>query len=112
MRWYHGTTRENWNAIQKEGVLFGRRFIVDNDGNPIKEVSRCTYLTNILKEARCYGNVVLEVDYNPLDNKGKVRKNKRGRPLNNYIPDGWQMRVYEPITIDNVKLIETKENDE
>lgn len=106
MRWYHGTTRENWNAIQKEGVLFGRRFIVDNEGNPIRKVDRCTYLTNSLEEAKCYGGVVLEVEYNPFDENGRIRKGKRGLPTNNYNPDSWQMRVYEPIAIDNVKLLE------
>lgn len=89
-------------------VLFGRRFIIDNEGNPIKEVSRCTYLTNVLKEAKCYGDVVLEVEYNPFNKNGRIKKDKRGRPLNNYNPDSWQMRVYEPIMIDDVKLIETK----
>ena len=23
MKWYHGTSKEKWNLIKKEGVLFG-----------------------------------------------------------------------------------------
>lgn len=95
MKWYHGTTEDNWKTIQKEGILFGRRFVVDNDGKPIKEISRCTYLAADLDEAKKYGNVILQVEYNPLE-----------RPKNNNYVDGcWQMRVYEPIPIENVKQI-------
>lgn len=108
MIWYHGTSKDNWNKIQKEGILWGRRFVTDNDGNIIKEVSRCTYLTPDLEEAKQYGNVILKVEYNPFDAKGRIKKDKR-KPLNNYVPDCWQMRVYEPISIDSIKLI-TMEN--
>ena len=105
MTFYHGTSKEVWDDIQKEGILFGRRFVVDNEGNPIKEVSRCTYLAIDREEAECYGGVLLEVEYNPYNKRGNLKKNKRGRPLNNYSPDSWQLRVYEPIPIENVKLI-------
>jgi RNA:NAD 2'-phosphotransferase (TPT1/KptA family) len=44
MTFFHGTSKENWKTIQEEGVLWGRRYIVDNEGRPVKEVSRCTYL--------------------------------------------------------------------
>ena len=44
MIFYHGTSEENWNAIQKEGILYGRRFVTDSKGNIVKEVDRCTYL--------------------------------------------------------------------
>ena len=33
MKFYHGTSKENWLKIQEEGVLFGRRYVTDNDGN-------------------------------------------------------------------------------
>lgn len=91
MVFYHGTSKENWNAIQKEGILYGRRFITDNKGNITKEVDRCTYLAVDLEEAKCYGDVVLQVEYNPLNSKH-----------NNYKEGCWQVRVYEPIPLSNV----------
>jgi hypothetical protein len=105
MIWYHGTTGENWNKIQEEGILYGRRFVTDNNGNIIKEVDRCTYLTPDIEEAAQYGNIILKVNYNPYNDKGEIKKNKRKHPLNNYVPGCWQMRVYEPINIENITLI-------
>lgn len=84
--WYHGTSIETWEAIQKEGVLWGLR------GGP----SRCTYLAADLEEAKCYGEVVLEIIYNPLEDKGN----------NNYIENCWQMRVYSPISLENIRRIQ------
>ncbi len=95
MIFYHGTNKENWDAIQKEGILWGRRYITDNNGNIIKEVNRCTYLAIDLKEAKCYGNVILQVEYNPFKHKKK----------NNYIDGCWQVRVYEPISISKIQKI-------
>ena len=95
MIFYHGTTKENWNNIQKEGILFGRRYITDNDGNIIKEVSRCTYLALNKEEAKQYGDIILEVEYDPFVNPG----------LNNYTLNCWQVRVYEPIHLTNVKKL-------
>lgn len=92
MIFYHGTSKENWDAIQREGVLFGRRFIVDNEGNTIKEVDRCTYLAVEKDEAKHYGEVVLQVVYDPFT---KPRRN-------NYHEGCWQVRVYEPIPLSNV----------
>lgn len=77
-------------------MLYGRRFIIDNDGKPIKEVDRCTYLAVDLEEAKQYGNVVLKVEYNPFKHPKK----------NNYIERCWQIRVYEPIPIKSIKRIE------
>lgn len=94
MRFYHGTSEENWIAIQKEGILYGRRFVTDSSGNAIKEVDRCTYLAIDKEEAKCYGDVVLEVEYDPFSSEH-----------NNYVEDCWQVRVYEPISIDNIKRI-------
>ncbi len=88
---YHGTSKENWNIIQKEGILYGRRFVVDDKGNVIKEVDRCTYLAIDPEEAKCYGDVVLQVEYNPLSSKH-----------NNYKEGCWQIRVYEPIPLSDV----------
>ena len=95
MIFYHGTNKENWDAIQKEGILYGRRYITDNNGNIINEVSRCTYLATDLEEAKCYGNVILQVEYDPFQHKDK----------NNYINGCWQVRVYEPIPIFKIKEI-------
>jgi len=91
MIFYHGTNKENWEIIKKEGILFGRRI------SPItgKEVSRCTYLAVDKEEAKCYGDIVLQVEYDP-------NKNKK---YNNYCEGCWQLRVYEPISLDNVKMI-------
>ena len=94
MIFYHGTSKENWTAIQQEGFLYGRRYIIDNNGKPIKEVDRCTYLATDLEEAKCYGEVVLQVEYNPFLSK-----------RNNYKDGCWQVRVYEPISIEQIKVI-------
>lgn len=95
MIFYHGTSKENWEAIQKEGVLFGKRYITDNDGNIIKEISRCTYLATDLEEAKRYGDVILQVEYDPLKHEES----------NNYIDGCWQVRVYEPISISKIQEI-------
>ena len=89
MIFYHGTTLENWKLIQEEGILFGKLFVND------KLVSRCTYLATDLEEAKCYGEIILEVEYNPFKRK----------KLNNYVENCWQFRVYEPIPIQNVRKI-------
>lgn len=95
MTFYHGTSKDNWNAIQKEGILYGRRYITDNDGNKLKEVDRCTYLAVDLDEAKCYGNIILRVEYDPFKHKEK----------NNYIDGCWQVRVYEPIPTSKIQEI-------
>lgn len=95
MTFYHGTNKENWEAIQKEGILYGRRYITDNNGNIIKEVSRCTYLATDLEEAKRYGELILQVEYDPFKHKVK----------NNYVDGCWQVRVYEPIPISKIKEV-------
>jgi hypothetical protein len=89
MKFYHGTSRENWEAIQNEGILFGRLLVNNN------LISRCTYLAVDIEEAECYGEVVLEVEYDPYKHK----------KMNNYIEDCWQLRVYEPIPLTDIKVI-------
>jgi len=96
IKFYHGTTKESWEEIQKEGVLWGRRYIVDSEGKIVKEVSRCTYLARNKREAMYYGDVLLEVEYDPFENKKE----------NNYTKGCWQVRVYEPIQIENVKVLD------
>lgn len=90
MKFYHGTTEENYKKILLEGILWGRRSHLGT------ELSRCTYLTDNKAEAQCYGKILLEVEYDPFKNPNK----------NNYIPGCWQFRVYEPIPLDNVKVID------
>ena len=93
MIFYHGTSEENWKKIQNEGILYGRRYVTDSNGNIIKEVDRCTYLAVEKEEAQCYGNVILEVKYNPF----------KSPKHNNYIEGCWQVRVYEPIPLSEIK---------
>ena len=96
-KFYHGTSMENWNKIQEEGVLFGVRQVLNNDGTVCTKYrpSRCTYLACDIEEAKCYGEVVLEVEYDVLKNRDK----------NNWAPDCWQVRVYEPIKTEKIKRI-------
>ena len=61
------------------------------NGNIIKEVYRCTYLAIDLEEAKCYGGVILQVQYDSFSSKH-----------NNYKENCWQIRVYEPIPLSNV----------
>jgi hypothetical protein len=84
MKFYHGTNEETWAKIQQEGVLWGVRPLAP---------SRCTYLATDRAEATTYGNVVLEVEYDP-NNKD-----------DNYHPDAWQLRVYIPILINKLKRL-------
>lgn len=98
MIFYHGTSQENWKAIQQEGCLYGRRYIIDNNGNILKEIDRCTYLATDLKESEQYGDVVLQVEYDPKNSMH-----------NNYIDGCWQLRVYEPIPLSQIKKINTNE---
>ena len=93
MIFYHGTSYENWENIKQEGVLYGRRYVTE--GSQVKEVNRCTYLATDIDEAKCYGNIVLQVEYDPFKHKKR----------NNYIDGCWQIRVYEPIPISNVTQI-------
>ena len=85
MKFYHGTSKKSWDKIQKEGMLWGIR--------PLAK-SRCTYLAVDKAEAEQHGEVVLEVVYEP-------------DPTNdNYFPECWQLRVYTPILINKLKLLE------
>lgn len=96
MIFYHGTSKENWEAIQREGILYGRRYILGENCFPIKEVDRCTYLAVDLEEAKYYGDVVLQVEYDPMKPGSK----------NNYCEGCWQVRVYEPIPLRDINKIE------
>ena len=95
--WYHGMSMQAWQDAQVEGVLFGYRGL---------NISRCTYLTPDPVEASCYGDILLEVQYNPLNHLGRRRRDSCNRILNNYEPECWQMRVYEPILLQQCRLID------
>lgn len=83
MIFYHGTTKDKWVQALKEGMLFGKREGAD----------RCTYLATDIEEAKCYGDVVLTVAYDPTKHPDK----------NNYVDGCWQFRVYEPICLGQIE---------
>ena len=85
MIFYHGTSEENWDKIKQEGILFGER----------ETPSRCTYLATTIEEAEMYGEVVLRVEYEPSKHPKE----------NNYAEGCWQVRVYEPIEINQISRI-------
>lgn len=84
MIFYHGTSTENWQMIKQEGLLWGKR----------DAPSRCTYLAENVNEAAVYGDVVLEIEYNPTDSKY----------CNNWSEGCWQHREYNPIPLTNVRI--------
>jgi len=94
---YHATTKAAWKEIQAEGVLWGRK---NQDNGFGVMMSRVTYLAFDKQNAR-YGNkdgsggwaepeVLLEVEI----------------PEGSYPGDDWQIRYYEPIPINSVKVLE------
>ena len=96
MKFYHWTTQKNWEKIKSEWCLWGvREFEWLN-------AWRCTYLAVDVNEAKQYGDIVLEVEYNPKENPR----------YNNYCKWCWQLRVYEPIPIDKIRLLEDFKDDE
>ena len=76
--WYHGMSKEDLRITVQQGYLYQRR----GEG-----MSPCTYLAKEQKEAEQYGEVLLKVIYNPTLHPS----------MNNYNPESWQIRVYEPI---------------
>lgn len=95
MKLYHGTTKENWDKIKKEGILWGIRgadgFCPD----------RCTYFAIKKEHARVGINqdepeILLEVDYDVEDGAS--------RRVCSLGAGDWQYRIYEPIPIEKVKL--------
>lgn len=100
MKFYHGTTQENWEQIQKDGELYGYDRIWSNDRKTILHEHRVTYLATEKEEAGCYGDVILEVEYNPYDKNAQC----------NHFEEGcWQIRVYEPIPLSNIRRIDMGE---
>lgn len=83
---WHGLDPEEWKRVQEEGILFGNR----------ETASRCTYLATDIEEAMCHGETVLRVEYDPEEHP----------ELNNWTKDCWQVRVYEPIPIESVSVVD------
>lgn len=75
---YHGTNKYGLEETVKQGYLLCKRG---------KGRSPCTYLAVNLEEAKQYGDIILEVEYDPSKNP----------EMNNYQEGCWQCRVYEPI---------------
>ena len=89
MIFYHGTSEKVYKEILDEGILYGKRGYFEG-----KLLDRCTYLAVDKKEAEQYGKIVLQVEYNPYQSTH-----------NNYKEGCWQFRVYEPISIENIKRL-------
>ena len=109
MKFYHGTSKENWNKILNEGVLWGYNMYKNSDGTEYMGY-RYTYLTPCLEIACKYGKVILEIEYEPVGINGKA--------IDNYcfeheIPEEerkkgaicWQFSVFIPIDLKNVKRL-------
>jgi hypothetical protein len=109
MKFYHGTSEKTWMAIQREGVLWGYNMYKEPDGT-IRRGYRYTYLTPEIDVAKGYGDIILEVEYEPIG--------VDGRDIDNYcfeheIPEEerkagatcWQFSVFVPISIDKIRRI-------
>ena len=107
MKFYHGTSKKNWNKILMEGVLWGYNIYKNPDGTEYMGY-RYTYLTPCIEIAIKYGNVILEIEYEPVG--------VNGRGIDNYcfeyeIPEEerkqgaicWQFSVFVPINLKNVR---------
>jgi hypothetical protein len=90
LTFYHGLSKEKWLKTIEKGYL-----LHDRKSKEYPNASSVVYLTTTKKEAMCYGEVLLEVKYNPFKNP----------KLNNYQNDCWQLRVYEQIELSNIKKI-------
>jgi hypothetical protein len=102
MKFYHGTSQECWQKIQKEGVLWGTPSWNPTWGN--SKPFRYTYLTPHKEIAKAYGKILLEVEYEPVGIDGRGIDNYGFDP-----PLGqtcWQFSVFIPILLDKIKLIE------
>lgn len=106
MKFYHGTSKDNWEKIKQEGVLWGGCTFHATNG---RSGYRYTYLTPHIEVAEAYGDVILEVEYSP---KG-VSIGKDNYYFEHEIPEEerahgatcWQFSVFIPIEINKVKQI-------
>ncbi len=98
MKLYHGTSKENWEKIQKDGYLFGKRS--EADRNKFGGPEYCNYLSKKKGMAQPYGGVMLVVEwaFGQVDDEDE--------PVDSYKKDSWQSMVYIPIPIKNIEKIE------
>ena len=82
MKFYHGTSQYGLQETLRQGYLLHKRATKSNPN-----MSPCTYLAVDIEEAKQYGDIILEVRYDPSVNPD----------MNNYQKGCWQLRVYEPI---------------
>ena len=109
MKFYHGTSRENWNKILDEGVLWGYRTYKNLDGTEYNRY-RYTYLTPNIEIACMYGNTIIEVQYNPVGVDGNIIDNYC---FEHQIPEEErrngskciQFSVFVPIDLKNIKRL-------
>ena len=111
MTFYHGTTEENWEKIQKEGVLWGYNTYLDKNGKPYRSY-RYTYMSPDIDVAKGFGDgVILEVEYEPVGVDGRGIDNycfehnipKKHRDEGAYC---WQFSGFIPISLENDKRLE------
>lgn len=89
MIFFHGTTKEAWNLIQQEGVLWGKH---GWDGK--SDTYRYTYLTADRNIAiRFGGGILLKVEYTPKEY------------TDNYREGDWQFSVFDPIPLSKITLV-------
>lgn len=87
MIFYHRTKKEVWCKIQKEGILFG-----------VHESRRYTYLAPDTDIHSSFGDVLLEVEYEP---KGPPHDNYGFNPPKGLVCT--QFSVFEPIPVSQVR---------
>ncbi len=94
--WYHGTTYQTWVQIQAEQSLWGVHATI-----PGRRPRRWTDLVDTVEEAQRHasaiGSVVLRVTYVPMLGQ------------DNYEAGSNQVRVYDPIPIWDVELLNPDE---
>jgi len=95
MKFFHRTTEENWAKIQEEKILWGKSS---------SRTYRYTYLA--LKDwGDSYGNVLLEVEFEPKkEDFGKIHNYGFDPPPGQICV---QFSVFVPIPLDKVKRIMT-----
>lgn len=90
---YHGTTEAFWEAIQAEGVLWGRKDQRNPAGNLM---SRVTWFTPYPDFALGWGPVVLAVKFPKTDADEFNRE------------DDWQFTRYDPIPLEFVWRVDVR----
>lgn len=109
MIFYHGTSEDKWKLIQEEGVLWGYNIYKDENGNPYRSY-RYTYLTPDIEIAKNFGDIILEVEYEPVGVDGTATDNycfeyeipKEELEKGAYC---WQFSVFIPIELNKIKRI-------